>query len=559
MGWGVPANVGREVASPIFARALVLGSGRNITLAYVCVDICFVSSALRTRVLDRVAELGLPVRGETLMLTATHTHSSLGGFAEEVFYAASVPGFCETNTDVIVDAVVAALRDAVARVQPARVWVHQGALPESQDVAHNRSLSAFNRNLDVRPRQVAERSTAVNRQVSVLRVDATETQTPVAVLSWFGLHGTCVHADHQAIHPDHPGLTALHVEETAARLGWLGVVAIASQGAAGDVSPNDRWSHSRRRRVGPVDDDFEAAKRVGRVLGDFVVELAVNAPSHGTEIDGLARPSLEWVDMSSAPVSPTFCYGRHDCSTEAPRLGIAFAFGTAEGPGPARALRRVRTSFRRTVASLPRHWGAARSWKKLPLWTFGPGARSIVAGCIPVDSPLWRLVPDRFIRYITQSARAGGNSTLWVPRTIPSHLVRLGPLVLCGVPFEPTTTAGRRLEDVVRHGCRGATHVIICGYANGYASYMCTDEEYLQQDYEGASTLFGRWTLAAWQTVVHKQALQLSDALTPTRDKASSSTLNELGQEHQVSLPRTFLRSASSQLPSDILETPGPR
>ena len=48
----------------------------------------------------------------------------------------------------------------------------------------------------------------------------------------------------------------------------------------------------------------------------------------------------------------------------------------------------------------------------------------------------------------------------------------------------------------------GVNTVQIAGYSNGYHGYLTTFEEYQVQAYEGAHTVFGQWTLAAYQTVL---------------------------------------------------------
>jgi neutral ceramidase len=89
----------------------------------------------------------------------------------------------------------------------------------------------------------------------------------------------------------------------------------------------------------------------------------------------------------------------------------------------------------------------------------------------------------------------------WSPEVLPLQLVTVGNVALVAVPFELTTMAGRRLRETVRAhlGPAGVTEVVIAGLANAYAGYVTTREEYAKQDYEGASTHFGPWTLAALQ------------------------------------------------------------
>jgi neutral ceramidase len=93
--------------------------------------------------------------------------------------------------------------------------------------------------------------------------------------------------------------------------------------------------------------------------------------------------------------------------------------------------------------------------------------------------------------------------------------VTLGNLALVATPFEVTTMAGRRLRQTVMTQLEsaGVTRVVIVGLANAYAGYMTTREEYAQQDYEGASTHFGPWQLAAVQQEMDKLAAALRDNL----------------------------------------------
>lgn len=45
------------------------------------------------------------------------------------------------------------------------------------------------------------------------------------------------------------------------------------------------------------------------------------------------------------------------------------------------------------------------------------------------------------------------------------------------------------------------SHIVIAGLSNSYSHYITTFEEYQQQRYEGASTLYGPHTLAAYQQI----------------------------------------------------------
>lgn len=77
------------------------------------------------------------------------------------------------------------------------------------------------------------------------------------------------------------------------------------------------------------------------------------------------------------------------------------------------------------------------------------------------------------------------------------QLVRIGELALAALPFEPTVTSGRRMAAALASRLPGVARVVVNGYANGYAGYAVTPEEYDEQGYEGASTLYGRLTVPA--------------------------------------------------------------
>ncbi|XAR61571.1 Ceramidase [Bertholletia excelsa] len=93
----------------------------------------------------------------------------------------------------------------------------------------------------------------------------------------------------------------------------------------------------------------------------------------------------------------------------------------------------------------------------------------------------------------------------WAPAILPIQILRLGNLIILSVPGEFTTMAGRRLREAVKQTLisegKGEfdedTHILIAGLTNTYSQYIATFEEYQQQRYEAASTLYGPHTLSA--------------------------------------------------------------
>ena len=92
----------------------------------------------------------------------------------------------------------------------------------------------------------------------------------------------------------------------------------------------------------------------------------------------------------------------------------------------------------------------------------------------------------------------------WSPDTVDIQMLRVGNLVMLIMPGELTTMSGRRMREALRaqlisQGVLGDdAYVVIAGPANTYAHYVATPEEYAVQRYEGASTIFGQWTLNSY-------------------------------------------------------------
>jgi Neutral/alkaline non-lysosomal ceramidase, N-terminal len=102
-----------------------------------------------------------------------------------------------------------------------------------------------------------------------------------------------------------------------------------------------------------------------------------------------------------------------------------------------------------------------------------------------------------------------GNSSPFplVPNKVPIQVIKIGQLLLAGVPGEFTTMAGRHLKATLKNVFGLAVkNIAIVNYANAYSGYVTTEAEYNMQHYEGASTLYGPHTLEAYQQEFTKLA-----------------------------------------------------
>jgi neutral ceramidase len=164
-------------------------------------------------------------------------------------------------------------------------------------------------------------------------------------------------------------------------------------------------------------------------------------------------------------------------------LGYSFAAGTSDGPG----------AFDFTQN--------------------GPGE--------PNASPIWGLV-SKFLKEPSEYQKQChypkpilldvGEITrpyLWTPNVVDVQIFRVGQFYIIISPGEATTMAGRRWKSAIYDsaaalslsGSAANPIVVIGGPANSYTHYISTPEEYSIQRYEGASTLYGSYTLNAYINV----------------------------------------------------------
>ncbi len=509
-GWGMPENLSLGVAMPLHARALVVEDAGGRVGLVVC-DLGFISQSVRQAVVDRAGALGLDEHH--LLLSATHTHSGPNGFSQYMFYAATAPGFSRRVHDGIVDGIVAALEQAVAALAPARLRLAAAELPVSAGIAANRSLDAYNRNVDVTPLPPERAGEAINRRMVVLRVEDAAGR-PRGLVSWFPLHGTCVHADNTRLHPDHKGVAAAWCEDRAARAGSEGFVALFAQEATGDVTPNLHWDPRRRVMAGPGGDDAAHVVRVGETQARFAWGL-LHAAAGSPPLDGPLGGALRYTDLSQQPADPRFA-GEPGVGGALARVGLAFAQGTAEGPGPlhgAAWLNRwlcaavgKKNARADTPEWLRRHAG------KYPWYDLGHGVDGKVLGFLSTMNLVLEVVPEPRVAWYRATVKSGRlGSRPWLPQVLPAQVLRLGALTVAAVPHEPSTVAGRRIAAAVARGPDET--VVVNGYANAYAGYLVTPEEYDVQHYEAACTMFGRWSLPAWCTALSdvRDALDAGD------------------------------------------------
>ena len=425
-------------------------TGRRLVL--VVADIGMFFANVREAVLAR---LDLPP--EELLLTATHTHAGPGGFAGYRMYNTTNKGIRRHTLAALVDGVVASVQQALADAAPGRLVLSRGAL---HDASVNRSPGAFDRNPAEDRAHFPDR---IDPATTVLRLE--RDGRVVGVVNWFATHGTSLTNRNLLISGDNKGYAAWAWEAAGP-----GLVAAFAQTNTGDLSPNVPDATK-----GPTDDDVENTRIIGSRQLDAARALA---DEPGTELTGGVETRLSYVDLAGLRVAPECAPDGRPHRLSKAVLGASFAAGTKEGRGL--------PSLHEGVDANPRVLACSQL-----LWRFSPGLRD-------AQAPKAMLLPV---------GRFGA-----VADRVPVQLVRLGGLVLVALAQEVTVVAGLRLRQTVAQVLGVPLEdVLVQGYANDYAGYVTTPEEYDAQRYEGGHTMYGRWQLPAYLQEVARVAADLRD------------------------------------------------
>jgi neutral ceramidase len=522
MGYGQLSNRAEGMASDLCVRACVLTDTAGQRLGFANLEICFVTQAIRAEVLRRLQHETPESdwREDNLILTAQHTHSAPGGYSHYFFYNVTVPGFQPEVFEAIVSACVSALREAEAQQAPALLEYVHGAFPAEKEVAFNRSLEAYNTNPEVQKRTPYETHLAIDRQMYLLKI-LSPTQELRGVINWFGVHATSIGPENRRISADNKGVAARLLEQYIHQQHkHPGFVGIFAQGAAGDVSPN---FHGKGRNwpKGKFEEDHENAHYNGRLQYEQALELLARP---GLRLSGGLRAELVYADFARQSCDPRFTGGQSECRTAPAAHGLAFFKGTAiDGKGVSDVAAGLLSAFARRLrkSALKRAAEAPEAERQKILAKYAAqdpkeiildcGDRSFLGLTELKDLP----VPDFLEPVLAEIKRLHRTGAIqehtWVPEVLPVQLARIGQLVLAAVPGEMTTVAAQRLRASLQQDLPTAAQVVISPYANAYQGYICTPEEYACQSYEGGHTVFGKWTLAAFQTVFARVAAALQD------------------------------------------------
>jgi len=413
------------------AQAIVLEDESGKRLALVTMDLAWSSTIVRWKVAEQVrASCG--ISAERILLAGTHSHTGPAGFSSWHIYNDQVyrsGGYDAELVDFLVRRIVRAIEGACAELQPARMLVLHRNLA---DFTRNRSAAAHAANEGLAPDGLD-----IDPRLTLIRF-STLGGKPIAGFCVFAGHPTTTGPNRKLWHADVFGVA---VHEARRRIGGpsSGFVVALANGAAGDVS--FQW-----KRTG--EQSHEMAMMFGRRLADEICRLWEDATESGSKVTVDSR--LEQHTLPGATVAPNKTLAHE------PRMGLPALGGAEDGPtwlNPVIAREGQKRSSPRGEHGVKRH-------------ALGFAQR-------------WFMNTDK------------------APTFIPVQVIRIGSVRMVALPFEMTVESARRVRREVSSRLEAvgvntdADDLLVITTANEYCSYCTTREEYGEQHYEGAFTLYG--------------------------------------------------------------------
>lgn len=238
----------KAIHDPLHLRAIVVDDGTT-TAAIVGAELIGLSHEFWQKLTGRLAqETG--IAADNILLASVHTHAApaIGTYNERA--APEIAAKRDEYIRKVEDALVAVVREAKAKLQPAKVGFGTG------QAKVNMNRRAMNGEggwmLGHNPDGVSDKT------VAVLRFD-TLAGEPFAIFSNYSVHGTVLGQQNLQISSDIPGATARFVEKHYGEK----VVSPWTSGAAGDQDPLYRTGT-----------DFRNVTALGAILGQEVVRVA---------------------------------------------------------------------------------------------------------------------------------------------------------------------------------------------------------------------------------------------------------------------------------------------
>ncbi|KAJ7957945.1 neutral ceramidase-like [Quillaja saponaria] len=529
------ANIEQNTAGVHFrlrARTFIVAENpQGPRFAFVNLDAGMASQLVNIKVLERLnSRFGNLYTQENVAISGIHTHAGPGGYLQYLVYSVTSLGFVQQSFDAIVNAIEQSIVLAHNNLKPGLIFINKG---EVHNAGINRSPSAYLLNpADER----AQYPTNIDTQMTLLKFVDGGSGKSIGAFSWFATHGTSMSKDNKLISGDNKGAAARFFEDWFASTGKSSsspltnstspstLVKKAQTIKATGGKPCDKTTSQGfkvRKNDGSLFVGAFCQSNVGdvtpNVLGAFCIDSGKpcdfnHSSCHGNDLLCVGRGPGYPDEILSTKI-----IGERQFKTAVD----LFSSATEELTGKI-DYRHVYLNFtdieveldgNKTVKTCPAALGPGFAAGT----TDGPGAFGFQQGDTEI-SKVWKKVRDMLkepsqYQVDCQKPKAVLLSTgemfepyAWAPAILPIQILRLGKLIILSVPGEFTTMAGRRLREAIMQALISngngefddKTQIVIAGLTNTYSQYVATVEEYEQQRYEAASTLYGPHTLSAY-------------------------------------------------------------
>jgi neutral ceramidase len=281
LGYGARQSTG--VHDPIFHRIVAMDDGESKFLL-VSTDLCLFSPTVYDEAAKRIQkETGIPpVR---FWWTVTHTHSApeIGppGVYKVLLKGRSEHPVDEEYTEQTLRALVQGAKDAIAKLEPARIAIGTGMAMAN--------INRRARDVDGKISLGLNPDGPVDRQIGLIRVEKAD-GSPLVLIANYSMHGTALSGKFVQISGDAQGIVAAYVEQKA------GAPMLYINGAAGNIAPiysvydTPRAAHLTQFNV-LLGDRILAANRA---LGPATAEVKLWAGQKWVETP--RKKGLDWTD-----------------------------------------------------------------------------------------------------------------------------------------------------------------------------------------------------------------------------------------------------------------------
>jgi neutral ceramidase len=509
MGMSNVFQEGRGLHTRLFSRAFVIQeiqSGNRIVI--VCADIACCTIAIKQAVLKKLAadenfiNDNSPIyKDDNVLICATHTHCGPGGYSHFLTYNASIKGFNKENFNIIVNGIYLSICRANENMFPGRIKIASGNLEECGKI---RSYDAFTINKEVDEDLIPDKENVspLHKEMVLLRFED-EAGNGRGAINWFGVHATNMGEKTKLISSDNKGYAQELFEKE------FGVVSAFANSCCGDISPN-AGKDENGVKYGRPDGihDTERAAKFGRKQFDKARDLYGNTSENlGHELEYRHT----WVDMSAQTLSePEISVEAQESGDQVKRTWpAAMGFGMVNG------------SQEDSSGLDLKFWGEGTTCDNIQAnpelfkWIV-KSAASLFGIKWPkqIDQSIIEGHKKKEILFPLGLIKRKKNPI--APSILPLQILRIGSLIIAAHPGEMTDVAGIRMRDKIGEVFKNdprIKHVVISTYANAFASYTTTPEEYHAQHYEGASTLYGPYAFKAFEQENRRLAKAMRDNL----------------------------------------------